>query len=63
VEKGTGEAMPTLVEQDEARQRAEADALRASPLVAATLAAFPDAELIEDDRQLAAGGGNRTWRR
>jgi len=63
VEKTIGEAAPTLVEQDEARQRAEADALRASPLVAATLAAFPGAELIEDDRQFAAGGGNRNWRR
>jgi DNA polymerase-3 subunit gamma/tau len=53
----------TLVEQDEARQRAQADALRASPLVAATLAAFPQAELIDDDRQQAIAGGTRNWRR
>ena len=63
VEKTIGDAAPTLVEQDEARQRADADALRAAPLVAATLTAFPGAELIEDDRQFAAGGGNRNWRR
>ena len=63
VEKTIGDAAPTLVEQDEARQRADADALRAAPLVAATLAAFPGAEMIEDDRQFAAGGGNRNWRR
>jgi DNA polymerase-3 subunit gamma/tau len=56
-------AAPTLVEQDEARQRADAEALRASPLVAAALAAFPGAELIEDDHQLAVAGGNRNWRR
>jgi DNA polymerase-3 subunit gamma/tau len=56
-------AVPTLVEQDEARQKAAADALRASPLVAATLAAFPGAELIEDDRQTALAGGARNWRR
>jgi len=56
-------ASPTLVEQDEAKLRADAEAVRASPLVAATLAAFRGAELIEDDRQLATGGGNRNWRR
>jgi DNA polymerase-3 subunit gamma/tau len=63
VEKASGEGAPTLVEQDEARSRADADAVRASPLVAATLAAFPDAELIDDDRQSATGGGARNWRR
>jgi DNA polymerase-3 subunit gamma/tau len=56
-------AAPTLVEQEEAKKRADADALRAAPLVAATLAAFPDAELIEDDRLTASVGGARNWRR
>ncbi|WP_288485838.1 DNA polymerase III subunit gamma/tau [uncultured Novosphingobium sp.] len=63
VEKVPGEGAPTLVEVDEAQKRAAADAKRTAPLVAATLAAFPDAELIEDDRQSASGGGNRNWRR
>jgi DNA polymerase-3 subunit gamma/tau len=67
VEKMTGSeaegAVPTLVEQEEANRQAAADALRASPMIAATLAAFPGAELIEDDRQAATAGGNRNWRR
>ena len=56
-------AAPTLVERDEQRQRDAAEAIRRDPLVAATLAAFPDAELIDDDRQAAAIGGARNWRR
>ena len=56
-------AAPTLVEQEEAKKRADADAMRAAPLVAATLAAFPGAELIEDDRLTASVGGTRNWRR
>jgi DNA polymerase-3 subunit gamma/tau len=56
-------AAPTLVEQEDAKKRAAAEAVRAAPLVAATLAAFPDAELIEDDRMSVAGGGSRNWRR
>jgi DNA polymerase-3 subunit gamma/tau len=63
VERVPGEAAPTLVERDEQRKHAEAEAVRGAPLVAATLAAFPQAELIEDDRQTATAGGNRSWRR
>ena len=53
---------PTLVEMEEQRKHAAAEAVRSAPLVAATLAAFPQAELIEDDRQAASGGGGN-WRR
>jgi len=64
VERVEGEGAPTLVERDDLKKQADADALRADPLVAATFAAFPQAELIdEDDRQSATGGGNRNWRR
>jgi len=56
-------AAPTLVEQDQARQVADAAAVRAAPLVEATFAAFPEAELVDDDRRAAHGGGNRNWRR
>ena len=63
VEKVAAEGTPTLVEQAEARKAAEADAVRRSPLVAATLAAFPEAELIEEERQSAIGGARRNWRR
>ncbi|GGC36354.1 DNA polymerase III subunit gamma/tau [Novosphingobium marinum] len=54
---------PTLVEQDEAEKKAQADAIRQAPIVAAAFAAFPDAEMIEGDSRAAAGGGNRNWRR
>lgn len=63
VERVAGEGSPTLVEVAEARKAADAEALRTSPLVAATLAAFPGAELIQDDRPAAIGGGQRNWRR
>jgi DNA polymerase III, subunit gamma and tau len=63
VELVSGEGMPTLVEQGEAKKAADAHAVRTAPLVEATLAAFPGAELIEDDRPTAVGGGSRSWRR
>jgi len=63
VEKGQGGA-PSLEELKDARKAADVEAIRQAPLVAATLAAFPGAELIdEDERQYASGGGNRNWRR
>lgn len=62
VEKVSAEGAPTLVEVHDVKKAADADALRASPLVEATLAAFPGAELIQEDRQAAIGGG-RSWRR
>jgi DNA polymerase-3 subunit gamma/tau len=61
--EGQGEGAPTLVEIAEGKKTADAEALRASPLVEATLAAFPGAELIEEDRPAAIGGGQRNWRR
>jgi len=68
VERVTGAAaegaMPTLVERAETQKAADSDAVRRSPLVEATLAAFPGAELIDDDRPAAIGGGARSnWRR
>lgn len=62
VEKDEGEGTPTLVEQHETRQRSEAAAVRASPLVEATLAAFPGAELVNEEQRTAIGGG-RNWSR
>ncbi|MCJ2178073.1 DNA polymerase III subunit gamma/tau [Novosphingobium sp. 2580] len=63
VERVNAEGAPTLVEQAEAMKNADTQAVRSSPLVEATLAAFPGAELIEDDRPTAVGGGSRNWRR
>ncbi|WP_098108541.1 DNA polymerase III subunit gamma/tau [Novosphingobium sp. PC22D] len=62
IERVEAQGAPTLVEQDEARKRADAEVVRRSPLVEATFSAFPEAEIVEDDRQAAHGGG-RNWRR
>jgi DNA polymerase-3 subunit gamma/tau len=60
VEKGSGEAQPSLREVAEAEAQAAHDRIRAHPLVKATLEAFPDAELIDPKDTLArttsAGG-------
>jgi len=48
-EGGAEPGAPTLVEAEEARQAAEADALRQSPLMQAALAAFPAAEVIAEE--------------
>ena len=58
-----GQGAPTLVEIAEAKKAAESDAVSQHPLVLAAKAAFPQAEIIEDDRPLAVGGGGRNWRR
>ncbi|WP_395395361.1 DNA polymerase III subunit gamma/tau [Novosphingobium sp. BL-8A] len=61
--KVSEEGSPTLVELAEARKNADSDAVNQHPLVVATKAAFPQAEVIEDERPLAVGGGARNWRR
>ena len=61
VERADGEGLPTLFELQEARQRADEAAICNEPLVEATLAAFPDAELVKEDRRAAAQGGGRNW--
>ncbi|GFE72661.1 DNA polymerase III subunit gamma/tau [Novosphingobium sp. TCA1] len=63
VQRVSEQGAPTLVEQAEAKKAAESDAVSQHPLVLATRAAFPQAEIIEDDRPLAVGGGGRNWRR
>ena len=52
---------PTLVERDEAAQAEAQAALRRSPLVEATLAAFPGAEIVQDDQESGRYGGHRNW--
>ncbi|VWX51367.1 DNA polymerase III subunit gamma/tau [Novosphingobium sp. 9U] len=64
VERCAEGGAPTLEEQKDAHKAAAGEARRRAPIVAAALAAFPEAELIEpDDRQAASGGGFRNWRR
>ena len=55
------QGVPTLVEQADAL-KADADAaLRRSPLVEATFAAFPGAEFVEDEDNSGRSGGQRNW--
>jgi DNA polymerase-3 subunit gamma/tau len=64
IEKGEGDAAPTLREQAENAAKAAREATMNDPLVKAALAAFPDAELIETpdadpdlDEAASASGG------
>jgi DNA polymerase-3 subunit gamma/tau len=58
VERVVGGGQPTLVEQQVAEASAAEQALRADPLVAAALVAFPDAEFVDSppDARRAFGG-------
>ncbi len=58
VERGTGDGAPSLREQSDAEISAERDRIRNAPLVQATLAAFPQAEFVEEDD---APRGERNW--
>jgi len=58
VERGPGEGAPTIREVEQALRAAEADAIRRAPLVQAALAAFPQAEFVEEDQP----PGQREWR-
>ncbi len=49
VEAGEGEAAPSLVERAEQAKRGAAAELRCEPLVEAAFAAFPEAEMIDDE--------------
>jgi DNA polymerase-3 subunit gamma/tau len=56
-----GESAPSLREVQDAVRAAEQQALRKSPLVEAAFAAFPGAEIIEDE-SAGSDHGNRNWR-
>jgi DNA polymerase-3 subunit gamma/tau len=58
VSAGEGEAQPTLREQAEAAKAADEQRVRSAPLVEATFAAFPGAELVDDAEDPQ---GSRTW--
>nr|WP_298926872.1 DNA polymerase III subunit gamma/tau [uncultured Erythrobacter sp.] len=59
VEKGTGDAQPTLREVEQTNANAARDRILSDPLVKATLEAFPDAELIEADGKVARAAGSK----
>ena len=60
IERGTGEAQPSLRELGEAAAAAEDARIRSDPLVKAAFEAFPDAELIPAAKA-AAGAGSPPW--
>ena len=57
VERRPAGGAPSLVEDEQAKVANARAALLASPLVAAAMAAFPEAQFIEEDR--GAGAGHR----
>ncbi|QYU66656.1 DNA polymerase III subunit gamma/tau [Leptolyngbya sp. 15MV] len=61
VEEVGTEGLPSLTEVETAAREAAAAAERAHPLVAATLAAFPDAEFVDDTGSPARG--RKAWAR
>jgi DNA polymerase-3 subunit gamma/tau len=65
VSRGEGEGEPTLREIAAAEREAEQAALRRDPMVEAAFAAFPEAELIDEEAEtrMAGHGGNRNWSR
>ncbi|MEO6153990.1 MAG: DNA polymerase III subunit gamma/tau, partial [Croceibacterium sp.] len=62
VERGTGDGLPSLREAADTVKAEAARRVRSAPLVAAAFAAFPHAELIEDDgRPGTLSGSDRNW--
>ena len=60
VTRSEGESMPSMRELAEAAKAAEDAAMRSSPLVAAALAAFPDAEFVDEEAASSGGKFNRS---
>ena len=59
IERGTGDAQPSLREAAEASARARDERIRSDPLVKAALDAFPDAEILGPPGAIAASGHSR----
>ena len=59
VEKGNGDAHPSLREQADVEANAARTRILSDPLVKATFEAFPDAELIENGENVARAAGDK----
>ena len=59
VEQGTGDAQPSLREVEQAEAGAARDRILSDPLVKATLAAFPAADLLEANGKVARAAGSK----
>jgi DNA polymerase-3 subunit gamma/tau len=62
VTRAEGDAEPSLREAAEAAREAERAALLAHPLVEATIAAFPGAELVDESPDVRVVGQGSKWR-
>ncbi len=63
VTRGEGDACPTLRELAEQTREAEREALLRSPLVEATMAAFPGAEIVDEKAEArVVGQQGQNWR-
>ncbi|MEP3050062.1 MAG: DNA polymerase III subunit gamma/tau [Erythrobacter sp.] len=62
VERGKGDAQPSLREQSETEKQAAEERTRANPMVKAVFEAFPDAELLDPQDKIAQAGGGK-WSR
>ena len=62
VTRADGDGQPSLREAAEADRDADKAAILRSPLVEAALAAFPEAELVDEEAEARSSGqGNRNW--
>ncbi len=61
VERAAEGGQPTLRELEESRRKADEQAILSDPMVEATLAAFPQAELVNEDDGARTSGGARNW--
>jgi len=61
VERVDGPGAPTLIETEEAQREVRAAAVMRDPLVEAAFAAFPGAEIVEQDPAPAQARGERSW--
>ncbi|MHA7818844.1 MAG: DNA polymerase III subunit gamma/tau [Erythrobacter sp.] len=59
VERGSGDAQPSLREAAEAEANAERERIESHPMVRAAFDAFPDAELIDPDNNVARASGSK----
>jgi DNA polymerase III subunit gamma/tau len=59
VERGTGEAQPSLREMAEAKAKARHERILSDPLVKAAFDAFPDAELVAPQGNVAQAAGKK----
>ena len=62
VQRGEGDGAPTLREQAEAEKAAADELLRRHPLVEAALAAFPQAEIVDESPDARVASMGSKWR-